>query len=212
MDRVAAFFTHLEEHMTRYGDDRDDRWTDDGWMRDNDRWEMDRGPMSQDSYGDSFDRDYDRSGAGVYGADSGSGMGYEYGSSGRIYGPDYRERHMSGQSGMESHRGKGPRGYQRSDDRIREQVNDALEDEHGVDASDIEVQVQNGEVTLTGTVNDRNQKRMAEDCVERVRGVKDVHNRLRVQQGGTGMSTGDRAGSTTVITAGTGNTTSNQEP
>ncbi|MEW6422990.1 MAG: BON domain-containing protein [Deinococcota bacterium] len=60
-------------------------------------------------------------------------------------------------------------------------VNEALEDEHGVDASDIEVQVQNGEVTLTGTVSDRSQKRMSEDCVERVRGVRHVHNQLRVQ-------------------------------
>jgi len=38
-----------------------------------------------------------------------------------------------------------------------------------------------GEVTLTGTVEDRNQKRMAEDCINQIRGVKDVHNQLRVQ-------------------------------
>jgi hypothetical protein len=44
------------------------------------------------------------------------------------------------------------------------------------------VQVRNGEVTLTGMVDDRRQKRMAEDTVESVPGVKDVQNQLRVQQ------------------------------
>jgi hypothetical protein len=45
----------------------------------------------------------------------------------------------------------------------------------------IEVQVDNGEVTLTGTVDDRRTKRLTEDIAESVYGVKDVHNRLRVQ-------------------------------
>lgn len=88
----------------------------------------------------------------------------------------------------QTHQGKGPKGYQRSDDRIKEQVNDALEEAHDVDASEIDVQVMNGEVTLTGTVSDRMQKRRAEETVEYLRGVKDVHNQLRVQQGQYGQS------------------------
>ena len=80
----------------------------------------------------------------------------------------------------QSHRGKGPSGYMRSDERIREMVCEALTEDHNVDASNIEVTVKSGDVTLAGTVDDRMQKRMAEDCVEQVAGVKDVQNQLRV--------------------------------
>ncbi len=82
------------------------------------------------------------------------------------------------QRGM--YRGKGPVGYQRSDERIRENVCEALTDDEHVDASHIEVTVKNGDVTLAGTVSERRMKRLAEDVVERVSGVKDVQNQLRV--------------------------------
>jgi hypothetical protein len=79
------------------------------------------------------------------------------------------------------HRGKGPAGYQRSDDRIRELVCESLTDDDQIDASQIDVAVQHGEVTLTGTVDDRRTKRDAEDCAASVAGVRDVHNQLRVR-------------------------------
>ena len=47
-----------------------------------------------------------------------------------------------------------------------------------------EVRVSNGEVTLEGTVEDRRTKRMAEDIIEICPGVKQVHNRIRVQGNG----------------------------
>jgi osmotically-inducible protein OsmY len=75
---------------------------------------------------------------------------------------------------------RGPRGYRRSDERIREDVNDRLTDDWRVDASDIEVTVNNGMVTLTGRVESREEKRRAEDVAERVSGVADVSNQLRV--------------------------------
>jgi len=50
-----------------------------------------------------------------------------------------------------------------------------------VDATNIQVNVQGGEVTLEGTVSDRNQKRMAEEVAEQIQGVNDVQNRLRVK-------------------------------
>ena len=78
--------------------------------------------------------------------------------------------------------GKGPKGYQRSDDRIREDVSDALERDGELDASDVEVIVAGGEVTLEGTVPDRRSKRRAEDLIEDLPGVKEVHNRLRVKK------------------------------
>lgn len=79
--------------------------------------------------------------------------------------------------------GRGPKGYRRSDERIIEDVSDRLTDDPIVDASDITVQVRDGEVTLTGTVEDRHQKRRAEDIVEQVPGVRDVSNQLRVTKG-----------------------------
>jgi hypothetical protein len=77
--------------------------------------------------------------------------------------------------------GKGPKGYRRSDERIQEDVNEALSRHPHLDASDIEVKVQNGEVRLTGTVTERQCKRMAEDIAESCSGVHDVRNELRVQ-------------------------------
>ena len=79
--------------------------------------------------------------------------------------------------------GRGPKGYQRSDDRILEDVSEELFRNPDIDAGDIEVQVQNGEVTLTGKVEDRRQKRLAEDLAEGCSGVKDVHNQLKVDKG-----------------------------
>jgi osmotically-inducible protein OsmY len=76
--------------------------------------------------------------------------------------------------------GRGPRGYRRSDERIREDVNERLKDDWRVDASDIEVSVDNGVVTLAGRVGSRAEKRRAEDVAESVSGVTDVSNQLRV--------------------------------
>jgi len=80
------------------------------------------------------------------------------------------------------HRGKGPRGYQRADDRIRDDINDRLADDPFLDATEIEVIVLNGDVTLSGTVDHRADKRWAEDICEDIGGVKNVENRLRVKQ------------------------------
>lgn len=82
---------------------------------------------------------------------------------------------------MDEHRGRGPRGYTRSDERIREDVNDRLTDDGWLDASDIEVDVSGSEVTLTGQVASREEKRRAEDIADAVSGVKHVQNNLRVK-------------------------------
>src|SRR5439155_21490545 len=91
----------------------------------------------------------------------------------------------------ETFAGRGPRGYQRSADRIREDVSERLTQHPQIDATEIEVVVESGEVILRGMVDNRWVKRMAEDAVESVSGVKDVRNELRVSQdGGMGMSQG----------------------
>ena len=79
------------------------------------------------------------------------------------------------------HRGKGPKSYQRSDQRITDDINDVLTDDPYVDASEIEVIVSSGEVTLNGMVENKGIKRRVEDLVEDVSGVKHVENRLRLR-------------------------------
>ncbi len=79
--------------------------------------------------------------------------------------------------------GRGPKGYQRSDERIREDVSEELAVDGDIDASDIEVRVSNCVVTLDGEVGSREEKRLAEDIAEAAPGVRDVHNNLRVKAG-----------------------------
>lgn len=101
----------------------------------------------------------------------------------------------SGSSTSGSFAGRGPRGYQRSDERIREDVNERLTADPRIDASDIDVRVQNCEVTLSGSVDDRRTRRLAEEIIEDLPGVRDVKNDLRVQQSGWfggGGDAGDR--------------------
>ncbi|MCL2723529.1 MAG: BON domain-containing protein [Polyangiaceae bacterium] len=59
-----------------------------------------------------------------------------------------------------------------------------------LDASDIEVHVEDAEVTLTGTVPDRPSKRLAEDLAVHCDGVKIVHNQLRIVRDDTGIPFG----------------------
>jgi osmotically-inducible protein OsmY len=99
----------------------------------------------------------------------------------RGYRADARYGDEEGQRRMGEHRGRGPKSYTRSDDRIREDVNDRLTDDPRLDASDIEVQVKDCEVTLAGQVRSREDKRRAEDIVEDVSGVKHVQCNLRIQ-------------------------------
>ena len=80
------------------------------------------------------------------------------------------------------HHGKGPKKWNRSPTRIREDVCEALAYHGELDATDIEVEVEGAEVTLEGTVPDRYSKRLAERIVEGVYGVEDVHNRLKVRR------------------------------
>jgi hypothetical protein len=80
--------------------------------------------------------------------------------------------------------GRPSRHYTRSDERIREDVYERLMAQDWVDADDVEVRCQGGEITLTGTVPSRRDKRLCEELAEAVLGVKDVHNQLRVVHNG----------------------------
>ena len=97
-------------------------------------------------------------------------------------------RHGSGAYGRprgqpgEDFRGRGPKGYVRSDERVREDVSQLLSDDPHVDASDIDVTVQNGKVTLSGQVSERWAKHRAEDLCEHCAGVVEIDNRIGVKR------------------------------
>ncbi|MGE0697709.1 MAG: BON domain-containing protein [Hyphomicrobiaceae bacterium] len=123
----------------------------------------------------------------------------------------FGDRNAEQRREMDQHRGRGPKNYKRSDARIHEDVCDRLGDDGMVDASEIEVKVSGGEVTLSGTVKSRDQRRRAEDCAESVSGVGHVQNNVRVknesQQTGAGSSVGTGQGAAGSSMSGTSGTT-----
>lgn len=137
-----------------------------------------------------------------YGSSSYSPSSYDQGST---YGQDYENRRYETQHGAGSffnrqdsssgywspatsqnyrgsglHSGKGPKNFRRSDERIREEVCQALTDHADIDASEVEVEVKDGVVTISGEVESRHAKRMVEEAIEYMPGVKDVQNELRM--------------------------------
>jgi hypothetical protein len=134
-----------------------------GWRRltsgARDDFDEDRGPAERDP----------RRAGGMFGGQDRPGSLFNHGDG---LGPSARAG---------SHRGKGPKGYVRGDDRILEEVCDRLTEDERLDACDIEVKVDAGEVTLNGRVESREAKRRAEDVAESVSGVKHLQNNLRVR-------------------------------
>jgi osmotically-inducible protein OsmY len=122
-----------------------------------------------------------------------SGESSGYGDRGESYGgsQDYRgsQNYRSGQGVGNGHgrveesryAGMGPKGYRRSDERIKEDISDRLTEHGSIDPSEVEVEVQGGDVTLSGTVADREQKRRAEDIAESCSGVGNVTNNIRCE-------------------------------
>ncbi|RZA08881.1 MAG: BON domain-containing protein [Proteobacteria bacterium] len=76
--------------------------------------------------------------------------------------------------------GVGPKNYKRADDRILEDANEALFHDPHLDASEIELSVQDGVIELRGTVSDRWSKWRAEDALDSITGVHDVQNKLTI--------------------------------
>jgi osmotically-inducible protein OsmY len=75
----------------------------------------------------------------------------------------------------------GPKGYVRSDERIREEVCEMLTRHSSIDASNIECMVKDGELTLSGSVPERRMRYLAEEAAEHSHGVKEIYNLLKVE-------------------------------
>lgn len=202
------------------------RWQSDAdrWRADEDRWRADYGRSDAERWGGG-PRGWDESRyatgpAGYYGTRERWGEDVPPGA---MRSDDWRWRSSSESRGIyeddsgrvhkfshwpeTNYAGRGPKGYRRSDDRIREDICDRLTDDWRIDASEMEVAVQNGEVMLSGAVRDREDKRRAEDLVERIPGVRDVHNNLRVGAWDETRSGTAAGGTTTAPMSGTQPTT-----
>ena len=90
--------------------------------------------------------------------------------------PDLRFARQTGE-----HYGKTPKGYSRSDERIREEICEHLMGQGSFDPSDAEIEVKEGTVTLSGTVDSRQTKFEIETAAEQCLGVQDVENKLRIK-------------------------------
>jgi hypothetical protein len=93
----------------------------------------------------------------------------------------------------------GPKGYQRSDERLKEDICERLMMSHHIDSSDVTVEVRGARVALEGTVPSRYMKHAIEDLVDACPGVQDIDNRVRVanplmSQGQSQSLTGSGAG------------------
>jgi hypothetical protein len=112
----------------------------------------------------SYGRYYRDVGSGGYGA--------------RYGGPDFGIPQGWGQRGV--HKGHGPRDYHRADPRIEEDINDQLTLNDAIDAREVHVSVHDGQVVLTGVVESRADKKLAETIADCVAGTVDVENRLAI--------------------------------
>jgi hypothetical protein len=163
--------------MSREYDWWDEYLERDSLRRESEQWDRRHFNRSMDNVSDT-QRDpdpnylYEVGPGGVFSAGS-FGSGAEYYSITGMYENPLLEKH---------HRGKGPRSYKRADDRIHDEVCYRLTEHPLVDASLMDVHVKDGEVTLSGRVVDRRMKYLAEDVVDEVAGVKDIHNQLKVSR------------------------------
>ncbi|ABN93157.1 phospholipid-binding domain protein [Burkholderia pseudomallei 1106b] len=103
---------------------------------------------------------------------------------------DYRDLLHGGGGQREMLHRQGPKGYTRSDERIREDICERLAYAFDLDVSDVSVEVNGGRVELQGTVPERWMKHEIEDIADNCMCVRDVDNRVRVLPRERGETTG----------------------
>lgn len=78
--------------------------------------------------------------------------------------------------------GRSPKNYHRPDSLVEEDIHRRLNHHGGIDARDVRVSITDGEVILEGTVKRWSEKRLIEDVVEMVKGVRDIQNRIKASE------------------------------
>lgn len=80
-----------------------------------------------------------------------------------------------------SYYGKGPKGWKLGDEKLREKVCECLLQSHEVDASEMDVKVEESCVYLTGFISSKGMQRVAEDLIYSIPGVEDVFTQLKIK-------------------------------
>ncbi len=101
----------------------------------------------------------------------------------------------------QDHRGRGPANYTRSNERLLEDACERLTHDRYLNASNINVTADDNEITLDGTVDSRQAKRRAEDCVHDISGVKHVQNNLRIDDSMRNASNYSSGGTSNATTS-----------
>lgn len=112
-----------------------------------------------------------------------SAAGPRYGASGASSSHDFWRTAPRRQ--QPNHRGHGPKGYRRSDERLREAVCERLLEDPDIDAREITVQVADGVVTLDGHIESRPAKHIVENLVDDCSGVKEIRNLIAIHTAST---------------------------
>jgi osmotically-inducible protein OsmY len=99
------------------------------------------------------------------------------GTAGAWTGQERRQEPRDGLTG-----GDGPRLRRKSDDSLAQEIHEILTSDQELDATDVEVVVEGGAVTLSGEVEHPDARLLAEELTESVSGVRLVHNRLVVRR------------------------------
>ncbi|MDB6089367.1 MAG: hypothetical protein JWN85_2151 [Gammaproteobacteria bacterium] len=102
---------------------------------------------------------------------------------------------------------RGPKGYQRSDERLKEDISERLMEAAHIDSSEVTVEVRGAKVVLEGVVPDRHMKHAIEDLVDACPGVQDIDNRVRVGSAAERQGQGQGGG---ALPASSGNATTQQ--
>lgn len=98
-----------------------------------------------------------------------------------ISGGSEEEEFQSNYPKRKDYSGRGPKGYERSDAKIWEDVCDALANAPEIDASEMEVSVDDSTVLLHGVVNSREEAWRAEQIAWDIPGVAEVRNEVDIK-------------------------------
>jgi len=209
--RSSQPYGQREPYNARGGSERS-RWGG-PWNEEGSRYSESQYGMGRnrfEPYGDRYEPQF---GEGPF-ADTSEAPGYfgsgNYGDGGASSTGGYDERHRTRYPGSlgedtfssrESPRYRtGPKGYTRSDERIREDISERLMLADGIDSSEVSVSVKEGRVSLEGTVPTRSMKHQIEDLADYTAGVTDVDNRIRVERPGSAPASNAQSVSSTKTT------------
>lgn len=79
------------------------------------------------------------------------------------------------------YRGRGPKGWMLSDEKLKERVCEVLYHSYEVDPSEMEVTVEDRTVYLKGKIKSEGMRTVAEDLVASIPGVEDVFTQLKIE-------------------------------